>query len=85
MMKYIFGRMFEVRGVVVGEKGRRVWVVWIRGYYGGLGKMEGNMLYVLRVVVEDEENMVEEEFVEGFKVIVGIVWVEVDEWRSYDV
>lgn len=85
MTKHIFGKTPEVRGAVAGEKGRRVWAVWTRGYYGGLGKTEGNTLHVLRVVVEDEENTAEEELVEGFKAIVGIARAEADEWRSHDV
>ncbi|KAK0671620.1 hypothetical protein QBC41DRAFT_371612 [Cercophora samala] len=85
MTKHIFGKTPEVRGAVAGPKGKRVWAVWTRGYYGGLEKTEGNTLHVLRVVVEDEENTSEEELVDGFKAIVGIARAEAKEWRSHDV
>ncbi|KAK0643812.1 hypothetical protein B0T16DRAFT_189189 [Cercophora newfieldiana] len=80
MMKRIFGRTPSVRGAVYGEKGRRVWAVWTRAYYGGLEKREGNTLHLLRVVVEDEEGMEEREVVEGFTEIVRIAQCEATEW-----
>ncbi|KAK0726397.1 hypothetical protein B0T21DRAFT_371493 [Apiosordaria backusii] len=85
MTKHIFGKTPDVRGAVWGEKGKRVWAVWTRGYYGGLEKTEGNTLHVLRVVVEDEEHTSEDDLVEGFKAIVTIARAEAKEWRSHDV
>ncbi|KAK3985179.1 lysine acetyltransferase [Cladorrhinum sp. PSN332] len=82
MTKHIFGKMPQVKGAVAGEKGKRVWAVWTRGYYGGLEKMEGNTLHILRVVIEDEEGTKEEELVEGLKAIVKIAQNEAVEWRS---
>ena len=65
MISRIFGAekpLPTVRGAVCGEPGKRVWAVWTRGYYGGLKTMEGNVLHVLRVVVEQEdEEEVEED------------------------
>ncbi|KAK4201053.1 hypothetical protein QBC40DRAFT_279043 [Triangularia verruculosa] len=85
MTKHIFGKTPEVRGAVYGEKGRRVWAVWTRGFYGGLRTTEGNTLHVLRVVVEDEDDTPEEELVEGFKAIVEIARAEAKEWNSEDI
>ncbi|KAK5654508.1 hypothetical protein OQA88_7137 [Cercophora sp. LCS_1] len=84
MTKRIFGRTPEVRGAVVGEDGRRVWAVWTRGYYGGLEKVEGNTMHVLRVVVEDEAAEMGG-LVQGFKEIVRIAQNEACEWRVKDV
>jgi len=69
---------------VVGEPGKRVWAVWTRGYYGGLKKPEGNVLHVLRVVVEDPEQP-DEELVEGFRSIVQMAQHEAAEWKTQDV
>lgn len=82
MTKHIFGKMPQVKGAVYGAKGNRVWAVWTRGYYGGLEKMEGNTLHILRVVVEDEGGMREEELVEGLRSIVEVAQAEAAEWRS---
>ncbi|GAB1319413.1 hypothetical protein MFIFM68171_09623 [Madurella fahalii] len=84
MTKCIFGRTPTVRGAVAGEPGKRVWAVWMRGYYGGLKKMEGNTLHVLRVVVEDEEQP-DEALVDGFRSIIQIAQAEAAEWKTQDV
>lgn len=84
MTKCIFGKTPTVRGAVAGEPGKRVWAVWMRGYYGGLKKEEGNTLHVLRVVVEDPEQP-DEELVDGFRSIVQIAQAEAAEWKTQDV
>ncbi|KAK3319020.1 hypothetical protein B0H66DRAFT_255041 [Apodospora peruviana] len=85
MTKHIFGQTPAVKGAVWGEeKGKRMWAVWTRGYYGGLEKIEGNTLHILRFVVEDEGAEVEC-LREGFRSIVQIAQAEAAEWRSQDV
>ncbi|KAK4134475.1 hypothetical protein BT67DRAFT_295499 [Trichocladium antarcticum] len=84
MTKHIFGRTPDVRGAVAGEPGKRIWAVWTRGYYGGLNKLEGNTLHVLRVVVEDDEQP-EEDVAAGLRSIVHIAQAEAAEWKTQDV
>ncbi|KAK3307375.1 uncharacterized protein B0T15DRAFT_393255 [Chaetomium strumarium] len=84
MTKAIFGRTPAIRGAVAGEPGKRVWAVWMRGYYGGLNKMEGNTLHILRVVVEDKEQP-DGELLDGFRSIVQIAQAEATEWKTQDV
>jgi hypothetical protein len=84
MTKSIFGKTPAVRGAVAGERGKRVWAVWMRGYYGGLKKLEANVFHVLRVVVEDPEQP-EEELVAGFRSIVQIAQHEAAEWKTQDI
>ncbi|KAK3324073.1 hypothetical protein B0T19DRAFT_443511 [Cercophora scortea] len=84
MTTHIFGRTPSIKGAVSGPPGRRVWAVWTRGYYGGLDKVEGNTLHILRVVVEDEDMDVEE-LVGGFGEIVRLAQAEAAAWRSADV
>ncbi|KAK3687399.1 hypothetical protein B0T22DRAFT_457136 [Podospora appendiculata] len=85
MTTHIFGRTPAVKGAVAGAVGRRVWAVWTRGYYGGLDKVEGNTLHILRVVVEDEDMAVEGELAHGFSEIIRIAQAEAAAWRSADV
>ncbi|KAK3294376.1 uncharacterized protein B0H64DRAFT_185631 [Chaetomium fimeti] len=84
MTKSIFGKTPTVRGAVAGEPGKRVWAVWMRGYYGGLKKLEGNVLHVLRVVVEDP-NQPDDEMVAGFRSIVQIAQHEAAAWKTQDI
>ncbi|KAK4240538.1 hypothetical protein C8A03DRAFT_13147 [Achaetomium macrosporum] len=84
MTKAIFGRTPTIRGAVAGDPGKRVWAVWMRGYYGGLNKMEGNTLHILRVVVEDKEQP-DEQLLDGFRSIVQIAQAEAAEWKTQDV
>ncbi|KAH6632266.1 hypothetical protein F5144DRAFT_573453 [Chaetomium tenue] len=84
MTKSIFGKTPTVRGAVAGEPGKRIWAVWMRGYYGGLKKLEGNVLHVLRVVVEDPSQP-DEELVAGFRSIVQIAQHEAAEWKTQDI
>jgi GNAT superfamily N-acetyltransferase len=82
MTQHIFGKTSTVKGAVYGKeaKGNRIWAVWSRGYYGGLERIEGNTLYILRLVIEDEG--AEEEFIaDGIKAIVGFAQAEAREWR----
>ena len=84
MTKHIFGKTPAVRGAVFGPPGRRLWSVWMRGYYGGLDKTEGNTFHILRFVVEDET--VDAAYrVQGFRSIMRIAQAEAAEWRSHDV
>lgn len=86
MTKHIFGKTPDVRGAVYGEeKGKRIWAVWSRGYYGGLETIKGNTFHILRFVIEDEDGMGEEEMVRGFGEIVRIAQREAGEWRSEDI
>ncbi|KAJ4289425.1 hypothetical protein N0V88_006905 [Collariella sp. IMI 366227] len=84
MTKAIFGRTPAIRGAVAGEPGKRVWAVWMRGYYGGLKKMEGNTLHILRVVMEDPSQP-DEQLMEGFREIIQIAQAEAAEWKTQDV
>jgi len=93
MTQHIFGRTPSVKGAVFGEKGNRMWAVWTRGYYGGLQKMEGNKMFILRFVIEDERlaegrDLTREDegyLAEGLRAIVQMAQAEAAEWRSQEV
>ncbi|KAL1841328.1 hypothetical protein VTJ49DRAFT_7165 [Mycothermus thermophilus] len=101
MTKRIFGRTPTVRGAVAGSPGRRVWAVWMRGYYGCVNdsKAEGkNILHILRVVIEDDNNNnndsskggdergeEDEDLVEGFRSIIRLAQREAAAWKTHEV
>ena len=55
--KRLFGKRPRIKGAVAGRKGRRVWALWTHRYYGDIQSPEsGNTLYILRLVIESEED-----------------------------
>ncbi|RYC57165.1 hypothetical protein CHU98_g9046 [Xylaria longipes] len=58
---YIFGKKAEAKGGIAGSPGKQVWAVWAHRYYGHPdhpdeeGKDGGNVLYILRLVVEGDD------------------------------
>ncbi|KAF2094681.1 hypothetical protein NA57DRAFT_25387, partial [Rhizodiscina lignyota] len=50
----LYQRSPEVKGAIVGsEQGKRAWCYWVRmNYNEEIGKVEENVLYILRLVVE---------------------------------
>jgi len=52
----------EIKGIAVGPEGQRVWAVWVRDYSTTAGpRTPGkNTLYILRLVVENEEELEKE-------------------------
>lgn len=77
--KQVFGRTPAVKGAVYGEKGKRVWAVWTRGYYGEVGTLN-----ILRLVVEDE-SAPDEHNAQGIKAVVQVAQAEAAEWRCREV
>ncbi|KAF8850445.1 hypothetical protein BDZ45DRAFT_194178 [Acephala macrosclerotiorum] len=50
----IFGRQPRVKGALVGDPGHRVWAIWTHRFYSDPeAKPSGNVLYILRLVIED--------------------------------
>lgn len=80
IVKHVFGgRTPAVRGAVCGERGRRVWAVWTRAYYGEVGT-----LHFLRFVVEDEDAP-EEDNAAGIRAVVEVARAQAAEWRCREV
>lgn len=52
----------EVKGIAVGPEGQRVWAVWVRDYstIAGAETPDKNKLYILRLVIENEEELEKE-------------------------
>ncbi|KAI1357747.1 hypothetical protein F5Y08DRAFT_142479 [Xylaria arbuscula] len=59
-VKYIFGKTAEAKGAIAGSPGKQVWAIWVRRYYSHPnhleeGQEDGNVLYILRLVVEGDD------------------------------
>jgi GNAT superfamily N-acetyltransferase len=80
IVKHAFdGRTPDVKGAVYGDKGKRVWAVWARAYYGEVGT-----LHLLRFVLEDEDAP-EEDNVKGIRAVVELAKQQALEWRCREV
>ncbi|KFA48706.1 hypothetical protein S40293_08503 [Stachybotrys chartarum IBT 40293] len=80
--EHIFNRTPQARGALyapAGRPGSRVWVVWTRGFYGGVAKPEKNTLYVLRLVVEDE-TLADGELRQALRLVLAAAQSEAKEW-----
>lgn len=77
----LFGTIPSARGAVFGEVGRRIWVVWTRAYQGAPPSTDDNTLYILRLVVEDEE-VGEEYLADGLRALVDFARREAGEWGT---
>lgn len=50
----LFGKIPLTKGAMVGEPGKRVWVIWTHRFYGNPKLVpSNNVLYILRLVMED--------------------------------
>ncbi|KAI0192345.1 hypothetical protein EV127DRAFT_46455 [Xylaria flabelliformis] len=57
-VNHIFGEKAEAKGAIAGSPGKQVWAVWARRYYRHPDDEEedvGNVLYILRLVVEGDD------------------------------
>ena len=52
--KYLFGEVPQAKGAIAGPPGNQVWAIWTHRYYGRHdADTIDNVLYILRLVVED--------------------------------
>ena len=58
----LFGTTPETKGAIAGEPGHRVWAVWTHRYYGDPSSISSdNTLYILRLVIENQQSGHEED------------------------
>lgn len=86
LCKHIFGPNkpgLDVKGAISqGPVGSRVWAVWTRSFYGPLVHESGNVLHILRLVVEDEKASTNTESLRG---ILEIAQAEAKQWQLNEV
>lgn len=79
----IFSRTPTDHGVVytTPQSGRRIWVIWRRRHSGTRSEPEKNTLYILRFVIEDEDDVVsDEELAQALEVILTAARREAAAW-----
>ena len=64
---------------------RRIWAFWYRAFYGGAEHPEKNTLYFLRLAVEDEANLSDDQLAEGVRQIVQRAQDEAGKWLCRNV
>ena len=53
----LFGKIPRAKGAIAGPSGNQVWAIWTHRYYGHPNaKSPGNVLYILRLVVEGDDS-----------------------------
>jgi GNAT superfamily N-acetyltransferase len=76
----LFSKSPKTRGAIAGDPGNRVWAIWTRSYYGPVDQAESaNTLHILRLVVEDESQILRN--TEYLKEIVKIAQKEAADWK----
>jgi hypothetical protein len=93
---YLFGRRPTANGVIAGSPGSQVWAIWVRRYYDRFDAEEpGNVLYILRLVIEIDETStrlpsdaakrptkdVYETQIELLRVVLQVAQAEAAEWK----
>lgn len=97
----LFGKQPRVKGVVTGQPGSRIWVIWTHRFYSDpRSASSGNTLYILRLVIENQAvaSMLpshgrEVDFdighrdaqAEQMKMILESAQIEAAEWSLHDV
>ncbi|KAK9422819.1 hypothetical protein SUNI508_00682 [Seiridium unicorne] len=84
--EFIANRVFKdveqtpVKGAIAGVEGRRIWAIWTRNYRGDGDDAEKNTMYILRLVVEDD-NAPHEELASSFAAVLHKAQAEAKRWR----
>jgi len=78
---FLFGKIPQAKGAIVGPAGSRVWAVWTRRYYGKPDSASpNNTLYILRLVIENEDT-VDNDRVNYLKAVLEAAQEQAAEWR----
>ena len=84
----LFGKLPRVKGAIAGLPGNRVWVIWTHRYYGDPELTSSdNTLYILRVVVEEENAgaVQRKNQVKQMQAVLQAAQAEAAEWRLHSV
>ncbi|MCJ1457169.1 hypothetical protein MMC28_007536 [Mycoblastus sanguinarius] len=82
----IFGKQPQVKGAIAGPPGNRIWAIWTHRFYGDPESASSdNTLYILRVVVEDQNaNAAQQETqAEQMQAVLKAAQIEAAEWKLH--
>jgi hypothetical protein len=77
----VYKKPAMVKGAISGEPGSRVWIIWDRFCHGPVGVSEArNTLYILRLVIENQDDEKHGQQAEHLKAVLQVAQVEAVEW-----
>ena len=78
----LHGSVPKIKGAIVGtEQGKRVWCYWTRVWYNGnTSEAKGNVLHVLRLVVEDEK-ATHSDYDAAISALLAMAQQEAEKWK----
>lgn len=86
MAEALFENTPKIKGAITGEPGNRIWAVWTHRFYEPPGeKSSHNVLYILRLVVENQSGLDDLSQIEQLKEIISAAQAEAAEWNLHHV
>lgn len=80
----LFGKVPQVKGAISGSSGNRIWIIWTHGFYEDPKlKTDENILYILRLVVENTEGGEENKTLQTEQTR-EVIWAAQEEAREWD-
>jgi hypothetical protein len=82
----LFGKQPQVKGAIAGQSGNRIWAIWTHRFYGNPESASSdNTLYILRVVIENQDADAEQRAMqaEQMQAILQAAQIEAAEWKLH--
>lgn len=84
----LFGKIPNIKGSIIGEPGKRIWVIWTHRFYDVPdSETSRNTLYILRLVIEDataQQSKIQAPTdlqIDQFRSIIQSTLIEAAEWK----
>ncbi|KAL4793747.1 hypothetical protein BDV19DRAFT_366150 [Aspergillus venezuelensis] len=82
----LFGKKPDVKGAIYGEPGERIWVIWTHRFYEPPSPTaSSNTLYILRLVLESQGNLLSASQLEGLNAVIAAARNEAATWGLHTV
>ncbi|KAL4939168.1 hypothetical protein BDV06DRAFT_225248 [Aspergillus oleicola] len=77
----LFQKKPDVKGAIFGEPGNRIWAIWTHRFYEPPSPTaSSNTLYILRLVIENQDKLVSASHVEGMNAVITAAQSEASTW-----
>ncbi|KAH8700370.1 hypothetical protein BGW36DRAFT_395482 [Talaromyces proteolyticus] len=81
----LFQNTPKIKGAITGEPGNRIWAIWTHRFYEPPERSSNNVLYILRLVVEDQSDIGNPLQIEQLKSIISAARAEAADWNLHHV
>ncbi|KAL4957554.1 hypothetical protein BDW69DRAFT_156091 [Aspergillus filifer] len=82
----LFGKKPDVKGAIYGEPGNRIWIIWMHRFYEPPSPTASrNTLYILRLVLESEGDLLCASQVEALNAVIAAARSEAATWGLHTV